>query len=109
MWVRLDDRMPDHPKVRGCDLNARWLYIKGLCYAGAFLTDGLLRTAEVAALAGELKRPKAAIQQLVTAGLWLPVEGGYAVHDFLVYNPTRAAVLAEREATRRRVEAWRLK
>src|SRR5437773_3375355 len=102
MWTRLDDRLPDHPKIRACDLSARWLFIKGLCYAGAFLTDGFLRSNEALALAGELKRPKAAIQQLVAAGLWQPVEGGYAVHDFLVYNPSRAKVLAEREATRRR-------
>lgn len=35
---------------------------------------------------------------LVNAGLWVPVKGGYRIHDFEHYQPSKAAVLAERKA-----------
>lgn len=36
--------------------------------------------------------------QLVAAGLWEPMEGGWQIHDYLDYNPSRDQVLEEREA-----------
>lgn len=107
MWAKLDDKFPRHPKVRQCNLEARWLFIIGVCHAAEYLTDGFLRRTDVAGLTSELRRPKEAIQQLVTAGLWERVRGGYAIHDFLQYNPSRKQVETERAATRDRVHAWR--
>jgi hypothetical protein len=43
---------------------------------------------------------KNAIRRLVAVGLWHEIPGGYEVHDFLDYNPSRAEVLARREATK---------
>ena len=34
---------------------------------------------------------------LVDSGLWEEVPGGYRVHDYLDYNPSRDKVLAERK------------
>jgi hypothetical protein len=48
-----------------------------------------------------------AIKDLVAAGLWVPVEGGYQIHDYGDYQPLAAQVKAEREATRNRVKRWR--
>ena len=36
------------------------------------------------------------IEQLVRVGLWEPVRGGYYVHDYPEYQPTRAQIGAER-------------
>jgi hypothetical protein len=35
--------------------------------------------------------------QLVRVGLWQEVDGGYLIHDYGDYQPTKAQVLAERE------------
>lgn len=109
MWVKLDDRMPGHPKILACDLSARWLYIKGLCHAGLFLTDGFLRDSDVAELVKGLPRPAKAVQQLTSAGLWTKEGEGFRIHDFLNYNPARATVEAERDKGRKRIAEWRQK
>lgn len=38
---------------------------------------------------------------MVNAGLWEVVDGGYVVHDYLDYNPSKDEVLAHKEASRR--------
>jgi hypothetical protein len=90
--------MPNHPKIRACGLEARWLFIKGLCHSAEYLTDGLLISTDAAALAGELRHPKDAIEQLVHAGLWQPLEGGYTIHDYLDHNPSGDHVKNKRAA-----------
>jgi hypothetical protein len=42
-WVRLDDSFPEHPKVIALTDAAFRAHVRGLCYAGRFLTDGLTR------------------------------------------------------------------
>lgn len=41
------------------------------------------------------------------SGLWKPATGGYLIHDFLEYNPSKEAVEAERKASRLRQERFR--
>ncbi len=43
------------------------------------------------------------VQALVDVGLWDEVEGGYMIHDFLVYNPSRAEVLGKKERDAARI------
>lgn len=38
----------------------------------------------------------ATVQELVDAGLWRRVSGGYQIHDYLVYNPSREEVHRKR-------------
>lgn len=47
--------------------------------------------------------------RLVDVGLWDTHPDGWAFHDWEEYQPTRARVLAEREATKERVEKHRQK
>jgi hypothetical protein len=42
---------------------------------------------------------------MIAAGLWEAANGGYMIHDFLVYNPSRKQVLEERERGRERAKA----
>jgi hypothetical protein len=48
-----------------------------------------------------------AIALLLTEDLWAAVAHGYQIHDYLEYNPSREQVLAERAASRRRVQKHR--
>lgn len=89
-WVRLDDAMPDHPKVAPLSNGAFRLFIEGLCYANRFLTDGRVHTS---AIPGQRRRY---VTELLDSGLWSKDDDGYLVHDYLRYQPARAsATLAQ--------------
>lgn len=99
-WLRLDDGFAAHPKVAHLSPHAFKLHVSALCYCAQFLTDGFVPTARPGLLM-EGYRP-AQVTELVDAGLWEPAEGGYWLHDYLKYNPSREKVEAEREAARNR-------
>lgn len=111
-WVKLDDNFFDHPKIVAAGRDARDLYLAGLCYCARNLTDGFIPEERVARLAIEagVADAKTAVTRLSTVirgtrcPLWETVDGGYQVHDYLDYNPTREQVIALREL---RAEAGR--
>lgn len=94
-WVKLDDQFADHPKVTEAGPLAAWLYICGLTYCSRLLTDGFIPAAQVRRLA-DVKSPDALAHRLVTVGLWEACEGGYRIHDYFDYQPTRERVLSTR-------------
>jgi hypothetical protein len=96
-WVRIDDQFADHPKIVAAGPLASWLYICGLTYASRLLTDGFIPAGQVRKLADVSNAQKLA-DSLVRVGLWDVAEGGYAIHDYLEYNPSRTKTLATREA-----------
>ena len=119
-WIRLDDNFADHPKVAAAGPLAGWVHVCGLVYCGRFLTDGFvpgniaLRLADfdglgiatggirgVAEFGHDITMAEL-IERLVEVGLWEPCEGGYMIHDYLDYNPTREQVLNDREDRARR-------
>lgn len=96
-WVKLDDRFFDNPKVAALSDAAQLAYLKAVTYCARELTDGFVPLKK----AKEYGSPRV-IKELVP-GLWELAEGGFRVHDYLQYNPTRAQVLGEREAAKRRM------
>lgn len=108
-WVRLDDRFPEHPKIAQLDDHALALFVTGLAYCNRNLTDGYI---PVRVGFGQLRdcdgNPVPAIRQLEAVGLWEATEGGWWVHDYEDYQPTRADIQREQEAaTRRRLNGYR--
>lgn len=99
-WVKLDDQFFRHPKARIAGRNGRELFLAGLCYCAAQLTDGFIPDAMTRPLLAEAEVPFATVAVLVAVGLWEPTEGGHRVHDFLEYQPSADRVKAEREAAR---------
>lgn len=103
-WVRIDDALPDHPKVAHVDDDAAmWLHVCGLCYANRYLTNGFIPTGQVR----KLTKSGRGADKLVKAGLWDEAEGGYQIHGYLEYQLSRDKVLAEREAAKKRMAAAR--
>lgn len=114
-WVRLDDHFADHPKIAEIGAKGIATHIRGFCYASRYLTDGFLSDAVVTLLLA----PEIADEQmrqtirsmdesshhlpdkLVAVGLWKRVRGGYLIHDYLLYNPSKEQVVAERERKRK--------
>ena len=94
-WFKLDDSFFDNPKIAALSDAAQLAYVKGGIYCARNLTDGLIPTRKADEFAGKV------IKELVPH-LWEPVTGGYTVHDYLEYNPSKAQVTAEREKARNR-------
>jgi len=96
-WVRLEDQFDEHPKIAALSDTALALFVCGLGYCNRNLTDGFIPTAVGN---GKLRycdgNPVPAIRELVAAGLWEQVGGGWLVHDFLDYQPSKEKVLEDR-------------
>jgi hypothetical protein len=97
-WVAIDDQAPRHPKLVNAGYQTWPLWLAGLCYCGAHLTDGFIPRAVLTTLVPSLP-PRRAIEhasKLVVAGLWLIRADGFQVHDYLTFNKSRERVLKER-------------
>jgi hypothetical protein len=101
-WIKLDDTLPNNPKILPLGDKAFRLYIEGLCYANQYLTDGFLAEAVVDRLDPEL-----ANTELVEAGLWKKANGGFQIHDYTKHQSSRQDVQEKREQVRDRVTRYR--
>ncbi len=127
-WIRLDDQFADHPKIVAAGPLAGWLHVKAMLYCGRYLTDGHIPKAIIPSMvdwetwgvstlvasgtfSDSHEKPSnlELAEQLVRAGAWVRTDTGFQVHDYLDYQPSRAQVLAERKATKERVERYRNK
>lgn len=100
-WVRLDDGFAEHPKIEEAGPLAAWLHVAALCYCNRHLTDGFIPAGKVKRLA-DVPNVSRHIGALVKVGMWMEVEGGYAIHDYLQYQPSRDEVEKGRAEARRR-------
>lgn len=120
-WVRLDEEFARHPKVLAAGPLGMAMHVAALCYCNQYLTDGFVpRSAPMGFLdlagidlteSGERRDGdwleahwEFIVGRLVEAGLWEPVKGGWAIHDFHDFQPSKAEVLELRE---KRAEAGR--
>jgi hypothetical protein len=93
VWVRIDDRFSDHPKVLhalSLSRDALTVWLRAACWSSAHLTDGHLPQALVSTF------PKAAAAALIQSGLWDITADGVQIHDWSHYQPSREAVLKKR-------------
>ena len=106
-WVRIDDQFHNHPKLAllgDLQLPAVGLHLLALCWSNSYLTDGFIPEGQVSKLAGDLAmllpqgKPDPIVLALVDSGLWEGEEGGYLIHDYLEYQPSRYEVLKQRRA-----------
>lgn len=91
VWVKLDDRFPEHPKIDGLDDSAFALHVKALCYSNRNTTDGFIPTAAAARMGGA--HFKRSAQRLLASGVWESLRDGYEIHDYLDYQPSRTEVM----------------
>ncbi len=103
-WVRFDDGYLSSAKLSKLSTSAICLDMAGIIYAARELRDGHLSNRDVLVLEQLLdikSFPKVA-RELVDAQRW-DVEGdGFAIHDYLDYQPSREEVMAKREKDRDR-------
>ena len=109
-WARIDDSLYDHPKTDAVNNDALAVWVCALSYCSKHLTDGFLADSTAEQILSRRHATKQVLQQLLEAplgydfGFWEKVEGGYRVHDYLDFNPSRQEVLLGRK---KRSEAGR--
>ncbi len=110
-WVRIDDKFFSNKKTLAVSKDAKLLYLSAICHAGAHLTNGFIHLKEVPVLAAqcEIKGASRLIKELVAESMWVPVEDGYQIHDYLEYNSSAEDVERERERARERMKGIRSK
>lgn len=94
-WLRLEDDLPNHPRIVGLSDAAFRAYITGLCYSGRHLTDGDIPTGALRTIG-----TRKAAQELETCGLWQRTDHGWTIRDYLEYQTSRAEVEAEKARKR---------
>lgn len=106
-WVKIDDGFADHPKIAAAGPLGMALQVAALCYCNRFLTDGFIPQSVALRLIQfeGLAEPEEVIQRLITAGVWDEAEGGYLIHDYLEYQPSREEIETLRN---KRKEAGRI-
>lgn len=108
-WVRLHDDALSSPKILAISDRAFRLWVWGLTYAQRHLTDGFIPTAalpsKLKAGAPELMRPGGRDSTL--GALWHIWEGGFMIHDYLVYNDAKEVILKKRGDAKDRMQAAR--
>lgn len=114
-WVRLDEQFPDHPKTVIAGPLAGWLHVCALAYCNRMTTDGFIPYNQVGRLAdftticianGAVDDPRTVYkpadaydqaERLVNVGMWEATAGGFRIHDYLDYQPSRAEIEAQRK------------
>jgi hypothetical protein len=113
-WVRLDENFARHPKVLAAGPLGMAMQVAALCYANQYLTDGFIPRSVVPGLidleglgmrlwhgeitgGGEDADWTLVVEDLIGAGLWEKVNGGFRIHDYHDYQPSKEEVLALRE------------
>lgn len=114
-WLRLDDAMGEHRKtrrlLRKAGLEPLGLHTLAMLHASRYLTDGFIEDEyveeilDIARIRGG--RRAAVVGALEQSGQWERVEGGWRLHDYLDYNPTRAHVEEQRRKDADRKAAGR--
>lgn len=104
-WFKVDDGFWSHEKVIGLSPEAGWLWTRAGSYCAHQLTDGAVKAPILVLLGGTADTAA----ELISAGLWDAVKGGYQFHDWDKYQPTREEVESKREAWKERQRAARSK
>lgn len=127
VWAKIDDAILDNAKIAKVGVFGFAMHVAAITWCCRNLTDGHVPTSRVTALLTlqnvniDCANPLALVggptsmggqtgldpfvvaDALVNAGLWNVAEGGYQIHDFLEYNPSKEQVLSAREKTKKRV------
>ncbi len=95
-WVRFEDNFSEHPKVLAVSDAAFRLHVRAVSYCSRLLTDGWVTRAALCSLKPGRWGERLA-NELVAATLWEARGDGYAIHDYLHYQPSRQQVEAIRK------------
>lgn len=103
-WARFADDYLGNSKLAGLSTVAIALDVSSIIYSARDLRDGHLTQNDVQVIATliHLRRWAPVVGELVHARRWAPTPVGWDIHDYLEYQPSREAVLRQRDEDRAR-------
>lgn len=120
-WIRFDEAYRRHRKIRTLDDHLWRVATEAIMWAGdgENLTDGQLEPGDLTYVRPDATEADAA--ELVARRIWHPASqpcdseacppvanhGGWRIHDYFDYQPSKDEVAAERRANADRVKRWR--
>jgi hypothetical protein len=104
-WFKVDDGFHSHPKVLDLSLAAVGLWTLAGSWCSNYLTDGQISERTIFRLGGS----KDLADELVASGLWSRTDEGFHFNDWSDYQPSKAAVMEDRDAARLRMANYRAK
>lgn len=105
-WFKVSDALWAHPKWISLTPNAKALWITAASWSVSYETFGQI-PAKILSKIGQKSNIKRYANELVLAGLWDEVDGGYTFHDWSDYNITKTAWESQKATTRERVKRHR--
>ncbi len=107
-WARFDDQYTDNPKILEAGPWAELLDMRAIIYCARMETDGLISRAALKRISHGIPKAAERVTMLLEVGRWTVNEGGgWWIHDYLAYNPSKAQRAAERARGRERVAKHR--
>lgn len=107
-WSRIDDGYMFHPKIVEAGPWAELLDRRGMEFCAKNDTDGLITRSDLRLIGRDIPKVASRVVTLLEVGRWLVNEGGgWLVHDYLKYNPSKAQREEQRERGRERQEKFR--
>lgn len=107
-WSRIDDGYMDHPKIMDAGPWAELLDRRAMEHCAKYDTDGLVTKSGLRRISRDIPRVTSRVLALVECGRWTVNEtGGWWVHDYLDYNPSKAQRAEIRESGKLRQARYR--
>lgn len=108
-WARVDDGYLGHPKILEAGVWAELLDLRSIIWCAKYETDGLVTRSALQSIGRGIPKVSTRVLSLIDVGRWTVNEGGgWWVHDFLTYNPSKAEKETQRAQGRERVRKHRL-
>jgi hypothetical protein len=108
VWARFDDRYSESPKIEAAGPWAELLDVRAIIYSARNETDGHISVVALGRISINIPNPKGKAAKLVEVGRWKPNEdGGWFIHDFLEYNPSKAQLADQRAEGKERAKRSR--
>lgn len=96
VWLKVKANIALERKFLEAGPIASWLWLAGLGFCRVHETDGFIAKVHVPALSPGLSQPFKHAAKLVEVTLWEDTLGGYLVHDYLDWNPSKEQLSAFR-------------
>lgn len=97
VWAKFDDGYPFNKKIRKLTDAQFRLDVSGICWAAQHDTNGFIDVDDIDIIS-DVRNASKVVEGLVTRRRWERVDGGWQIHDYLVYNPSAEKVRKVREA-----------
>jgi hypothetical protein len=107
-WTWFDDGYPEDKKLLAAGPLAMSLDMAAICFCSRELTDGFVPREKVPLLInlrgisinGRPATHEVLVRRLLRVRRWETAKGGYQIHDFLEYQPSRRQVEERRRGVR---------